>query len=425
MQESLDAWLARRFAAPAERIELGLERVRTVHARMGQPHPAPLVITVAGTNGKGSTVAFLTGMLRAAGYRVGTYTSPHLFRFNERIVVDGDAASDAEIIAAFAAVDAARGDVALTFFEYATLAAFRLFAERALDVAVLEVGLGGRLDAVNLVDADAAIVTTVDLDHQQHLGSTREQIAIEKAGIFRSGRAAVIGEADPPAALLAQAQRIGAHPLRFGHEFRIDIGAAEWHWSGVGTHLRLPHPGLRASVQHANAAAAIAALMALRERLPVPFRAIRAGLSEANLPARLEVLPGAVEMVLDVGHNPQAAGVLAEWLRRNPRRTRAVFSALADKDIHGIVEPLLARVAHWHLAGLDGSSSRGLDAQSLRQRIGALLGDDACSLHPDPAAALAAARAAAEPGDRILAFGSFHLVAALGPLSLLPASPAN
>ena len=392
---------------------------------MRQPRPAPIVITVAGTNGKGSTVAFLDSMLRAAGYRVGSFTSPHLFLFNERIVVDGVAATDADIVAGFQAVEAARGEVSLTFFEYATLAAFHLFAERALDVAVLEVGLGGRLDAVNLIDADAAIVTTVDLDHQQYLGTTRDQIAIEKAGVFRAGRPAIIGDADAPSSLLAEAERIGAHPLRLGHEFRIDVGGDDWRWIGVGTSLRLPHPALRASVQHSNAAAAIAALMALRERLQVPFRALRIGLAEAQVRGRLEVFPGPIETVVDVGHNPQAAAVLAEWLRRHPRRTRAVFSALADKDIAGIVEPLLARVAHWHLAGLDGCSSRGLDATALRRRIGDLLGDDCCSLHSDPRAALAAAVAEAKAGERILAFGSFHLVAALGPVLNQGATPAN
>ncbi len=424
-QDSLEAWLARIVAVPPDRIELGLERIRQVHERMRQPRPAPIVITVAGTNGKGSTVAFLEAMLRAAGYRVGSFTSPHLFRFNERIAVDGVAATDADIVAGFQAVEAARVGVSLTFFEYATLAAFHLFAQRALDVAILEVGLGGRLDAVNLIDADVAIVTTVDLDHQQYLGCSRDQIAIEKAGVFRAGRPAIIGDADAPPSLLAEAERIGAHPLRLGHEFRIDVGDDDWRWTGAGTSLRLPHPALRAPVQHSNAAAAIAALMALREHLQVPFRALRIGLAEAQVRGRLEVIPGAVETVVDVGHNPQAAAVLAEWLRRHPRRTRAVFSALADKDIAGIVEPLSGRVTHWHLAGLDGCSARGLDATALRRRIGDLLGDDCCSLHPDPRAALAAAVAEAKAGERILAFGSFHLVAALGPVLNQGATPAN
>ena len=258
--ESLETWLSRLVAAPAERIELGLARVDAVHDRLGRPRPAPIVITVGGTNGKGSTVAFLAAMLRAAGYRVGSYTSPHLFRFNERIVVDGAEAADASIIDAFRRIDAARGDTRLTFFEYATLAAFLMFAEADLDVAVLEVGLGGRLDAVNLVDADVAIVTTVDLDHQHYLGDTREAIAIEKAGIFRAGRPAVVAESEPAASLLAEIARIGAHPLRLGQEYRIDVDREDWHWIGAGTSLRLPHPGLRAPVQHYNAAAAIAAL---------------------------------------------------------------------------------------------------------------------------------------------------------------------
>ncbi|MBP7624332.1 MAG: bifunctional tetrahydrofolate synthase/dihydrofolate synthase [Xanthomonadales bacterium] len=423
--ESLEAWLSRLVAVPTERIELGLARVDAVYGRLGRQRPAPIVLTVGGTNGKGSTVAFLVAMLRAAGYRVGSYTSPHLFRFNERIVIDGVEASDDAISDAFGAIDAARGDIALTFFEFATLAAMRLFANAALDIAIFEVGLGGRLDAVNLLDADVAIVTTIDLDHQQYLGDTREAIAVEKAGIFRAGRPAVIAETDPPATLLAEAERIGAHPLRLGSEYRIDIDEDAWHWIGAGTSLRLPHPGLRAPVQHYNAAAAIAALMAMRDRLHVPFRAVRIGLAEAHVRGRLEVIPGTVETVVDVGHNPQAANVLAEWLRRHPRRTRAVFSALADKDIAGIVEPLLPRVTHWHLAGLDSATSRGLDATRLRERIGDLIGDDRCSLHDDPPAALAAAHAHASPGERVLAFGSFHVVSALGPVLNRYAAPAN
>lgn len=423
--ESLETWLSRLVAAPAERIELGLARVDAVHDRLGRPRPAPIVITVGGTNGKGSTVAFLAAMLRAAGYRVGSYTSPHLFRFNERIVVDGAEAADASIIDAFRRIDAARGDTRLTFFEYATLAAFLMFAEADLDVAVLEVGLGGRLDAVNLVDADVAIVTTVDLDHQHHLGDTRDAIAIEKAGIFRAGRPAIVAESEPPSSLLAEIARIGAHPLRMGLEYRIDVDREDWHWIGAGTSLRLPHPGLRAPVQLYNAAAAIAALMALRDRLHVPFRALRIGLAEASVRGRLEVFPGAVETVLDVGHNPQAAQVLADWLRRHPRRTRAVFSALADKDIAGIVEPLLPRVTHWHFCGLDATTTRGLPAAAVRERVGALVGDDQCSLHADPPAALAAAQAGAAAGERVLAFGSFFLVSALGPALNQGAAPAN
>ena len=422
--ESLEAWLSRLIAVPTDRIELGLARVRAVFERLGQPRPAPVVLTVGGTNGKGSTVAFLVAMLRAAGYRVGSYTSPHLFRFNERIVIDGVEASDAAIIDVFRRIDIARSDIELTFFEFATLASLLLFSEAGLDVAVLEVGLGGRLDAVNLIDADVAIVTTVDLDHQQYLGDTREAIAVEKAGIFRAGRPAVIAEAEPPASLLSEVARIGGHPLRLGYEYRVDIDRDDWHWIGAGTSLRLPHPGLRAPVQHFNAAAAIAALMALRDRLHVPFRALRVGLAEATVRGRLEVFPGEVETVVDVGHNPQAAQVLADWLRRHPRRTRAVFSALADKDIAGIIEPLLPRVTHWHLCGLSGTT-RGLDAHALRERLGHLIGDEGCSLHADPATALGAAHRAAAPGERVLAFGSFFLVSALGPVLNGMAAPAN
>lgn len=423
--DSLEAWLARLIAVHPERIELGLERIRAVYEVLAIGRPAPIVLTVAGTNGKGSTVAFLSAMLRAAGYRVGSYTSPHLFRFNERIVVDGAAAEDEAIIAAFRRVEQARAGVELTFFEHATLAAFVLFAQARLDVAVLEVGLGGRLDAVNLVDADVAIVTTVDLDHQHLLGETREAIALEKAGVFRAGCPAVVADPDPPASLLAEIERIGAHPLRIGHEFRIDVGAVAWRWIGAGTSLRLPHPRLQAPVQHANAAAAIAALLALRERLHVPFRALRIGLAEANLRGRMEVHPGAVEMVVDVGHNPQAARVLAEWMRQHPRRTRAVFSTLADKDVVAIVQPLRELVVHWHLVSLDALTSRGRHAGELRDALTQVIDNARCTLHDDAQSALAEARAGSDAGDRILVFGSFYLVAALAPTLNPEPAPAN
>lgn len=421
----LEAWLARLIRVHPEHIELGLARVRSVHAALGSPRPAPIVITVAGTNGKGSTVAFLSAMLRAGGHRVGAFTSPHLYRFNERIVVDGVEATDSAIVAAFEQVEAARGDTHLTFFEYATLAAIQIFAAQSLDVAVFEVGLGGRLDAVNLLDADVAIVTTIDLDHQALLGDTRESIGVEKAGIFRAGAPAVIGELDPPESVLREIERIGAHPLRLGHDFRIEVDTDDWRWIGAGTSLRLPHPGLHAPVQHRNAAAAIAALMSLRERLSLPFRAIRVGLIEARLPGRLQIIPGVVETVVDVAHNPQAARVLADWLRQHPRRTRAVFSALADKDIAGIVEPLMSRVQHWHIAGLDTFTARGLPADAVRERARSMIDDVACTAHSDPLSALAAARQASQPGDRVVVFGSFYLVAALATALNGTDAPAN
>ena len=423
--QSLEVWLSRLVAVHPEQIELGLERSRAVYRACGNPSPAPLVISVAGTNGKGSTVAFLVAMLRAAGYRVGAYTSPHLLRFNERMQVDGVDASDQEIVAAFRQVEAARGEVALTFFEYATLAAIHLFSTRNLDVAVFEVGLGGRLDAVNLLDADVAIVTTVDLDHEQLLGHTREAIAVEKAGIFRAGCPAVIGESDPPASLIAEAGRIGARTVRAGHEYRVEIEPDGWRWIGYGTSLRLPHPGLRAPVQHFNAAAAIAALMALRERIPVPFRALRVGLIEAQVRGRLEVIPGIVETVLDVAHNPQAARVLADWLRQHPRRTHAVFSALADKDIPGIVEPLLSRVQYWHLAGMSHLSARGLSAAEVQARVAGLVDPARSTAHENPDGAWQEAKRMAREGDRILVFGSFFLVSALAPALNAAPAPAN
>lgn len=423
--ESLEAWLSRLVSVPPDRIELGLARVSAVHERLGRPRPAPIVLTVGGTNGKGSTVAFLVAMLRAAGLRVGAYTSPHLFDFNERITIDEVAAGDDVIVAAFKRVDAARGETLLTFFEFATLAALLIFSDAALDVAVLEVGLGGRLDAVNLIDADVAIVTTIDLDHQQFLGDTRAAIAVEKAGIARAGRPVILADRDPPPELLAECQRVGAVPWRIDQDYRVEPSANTWAWISATRCLNLPEPILRAPVQHDNAAAAIAALMALGQRLPVSEQAIDQGLRTARLRGRLEIIPGDVEVVVDVGHNPQAAGVLATWLRQHPRRTRAVFSALADKDVAGIVQPLLARIAHWHLCGLEAASTRGLNAVELAQRLDALLDGASRSVHPTPALALAAAIAASAPGDRVLVFGSFLLVGALASTLNPRVAPAN
>ena len=411
---TLDDWLDYQQRVHPRAIALGLERVRNVWTRLGTPEPAPVVITIGGTNGKGSTVAFLEAMLRAAGKRVGAYTSPHLLHYNERVRIDGADAADAVLVDAFERIEAARGDVSLTYFEYGTLASLLLFGDAALDVALLEVGLGGRLDAVNLVDADAAIVTTVDFDHQDWLGDERNGIGREKAGIFRAGRPAIVGEPDPPQGLLDESARIGADVRRFGRDFTIDIGENDWHWRSGDIALALPSPSLGASCQQQNAAAAIAALHALRGRLGWHPEAIVSGTANADVPARLQRFASVPELVIDVAHNPQAARMLAAWLAAHPvnGRTLAVFGALGDKDIGGIVAPLGEAITCWHLASLAGDSPRGLDAATLADRVRAAHATNIASTHDDVAAALTTAFASATDGDRVIAFGSFFVAAA-------------
>jgi dihydrofolate synthase/folylpolyglutamate synthase len=414
---TLSQWLDYQQAQHPREIELGLERVRAVALAMGLPRPAPLVITVGGTNGKGSTVAFLEAMLADAGYRVGAYTSPHLLRYNERVRIDAREATDVELVAAFERIDAARAGVSLTYFEFGTLAALALFAAHRVDVALLEVGLGGRLDAVNIVDADAAIVTTVDLDHQDWLGADRAAIAREKAGIFRAGRPAIVGESDPPAALLEEARRIGAHVQRAAIDFEnsgIDRFAG-WTWTHAdGARLELPQPALAAPAQLANAAAAIAAVHALGDKLRVAPAAIASGVARATLPARLQRVAGPIETIVDVAHNPQAARELAAWLQRHPvsGATHAVFSALGDKDLVEIVRALRGAVAHWHLAGLRDETPRGLSAEQLGARLAGVLDPEQATLSANIAQALERTHAHAREGDRIVVFGSFYTAAA-------------
>jgi dihydrofolate synthase/folylpolyglutamate synthase len=418
---NLSDWLDYQQRVHPRSIELGLARVREVWQRLGAVAPAPVVITVGGTNGKGSTVAFLEAMLAAMGKRVGCYTSPHLQRYNERVRWCGREAGDAELIDAFERIEAARlmpsrGAIALTYFEFGTLAALWIFAQNKLDVAVLEVGLGGRLDAVNIVDADAAIVTTVDLDHQDWLGNDRDSIGYEKAGIFRAARPAILGMREPPAGLLAEAARIGADIRRVGIDYDFSPQASAWQWRSGEAIIDLPQPALAAPCQTANAAAAIAALHSLRERIGWDPSALAAGVRDAHLAARLQrfAQTGAAEVIVDVAHNPQAAVVLSSWLEQNPiaGRTFGVFGALADKDVGGIVAPLSLRIDRWYLAGLDALTPRGLSVAELRRRVAAIGAPSAAIVtHAGPRDALAAAQQQAVEGDRIVAFGSFYLAA--------------
>jgi dihydrofolate synthase/folylpolyglutamate synthase len=407
----LAGWLQCIEGRQAGAIRLGLERVREVAGRLGLAPDFP-VITVGGTNGKGSTCAMLEAVLDAAGFRVGCYTSPHLLTYNERVRVSRRPLDDDALCQGFAEVEAARGEVALTYFEFGTLAAVREFVRHRVDVAILEVGLGGRLDAVNVFEPDCAIVTSVGIDHIEYLGPTRESIGFEKAGIFRAGRPAVVADADPPDSLLAHARAIGAGLLLAGVDFRAVAETGQWRYEGPGgMRAGLPHPALRGAYQLGNAAAVICALDTLRDRLPVSSGALREGLLTVSLPGRFQVLPGRPVTVIDVAHNPHAARCLAQALAAMEMagRTHAVFAMLRDKDMAGVVRELKAQVDHWHLAPLPGP--RGASVAELQAALDAATVLDEVSAHDNVAAALAAARALAALDDRIIIFGSFLTVA--------------
>ena len=412
MARTLQDWLAYIEQQHPKSIELGLERSREVALRLALGKPATHVITVGGTNGKGSTVAFIEAIARAAGLKVGTYTSPHLQRYNERVRLQGADVDDSALLRGFEAVEAARCGIALTYFEFGTLAALWLFQQAALDLVVLEVGLGGRLDAVNIVDADVAVITTVDIDHVDWLGCDRESIGFEKAGIARAWKPLVLGEVDSPSSVLGHAYAIGANAIRLGSDFFHEtVDAAHWRWRDAGFEVELPTPSLAAPVQQANAATAIAALRALDITLPVA--ALAHGVASAVLPGRLQhfTLQG-MPVIVDVGHNPQAARTLAAWLRAAPvpGHTLAVFAALADKDAAGVVDALADEVSVWFLAGLDGVAGRGQSVDALAAKLSSSAASQG-SRHANVPLALQAARARAQDGDRIVVFGSFHTVA--------------
>ena len=414
MRKDLAGWLAYIEQQHPQTIALGLERVERMRDAMGLA-PAVPVITVAGTNGKGSTCAMLEAVLSAAGYRVGLYTSPHLLRYNERVRIAGREADGGVLVSAFARVEEARrekaGGTKLTYFEFGTLAAVDLFLRSAVDVLVLEVGMGGRLDAVNAFDADCAIVTSISLDHMDYLGATREAIGHEKAGIFRAGRPAVLADPEPPESVLAHAQAIGARLLRVGHEFGYRAEGDQWlYWGPTGGKPGLPYPALRGRIQLLNASAACAALDTLQQRLPVSMQQLRRGLAEVELRGRFQVLPGSPALVLDVGHNPQAAAVLSDNLSDLApcSDTWAVFGMLRDKDIAGVVKLLAQRVDHWMVCTLP--PPRGAQAAELAQAL-RQAGVEAVRMFENPALAYAAACSEAADDDRIVVFGSFHTVA--------------
>ena len=412
-KRDLAAWLAYLETLHPKTIELGLDRVSQVFDRLALRIDGP-VVTVGGTNGKGSSCALLEAMLRAGAYRVGLYSSPHLLRYNERVRLDGSDASDDALCQALAAVEAARAEVPLTYFEFGTLAALWLFAQHRLDVLILEVGLGGRLDAVNIVAPDVAVVTTVDIDHVDFLGSTRESIGREKAGIFRAGRVAICADRDPPASLLAYAREIGTTLLRIGVDFDATDEGGQWRYRGPsGERFGLPHPALRGPFQLANAAAALTALDALRDALPLSMGAIREGLLTVQLPGRFQVLPGRPAIVLDVAHNAQAARILAHTLGGmgfHPE-TWAVFAIMADKDIDAVIAAMKDRVDRWLTASLP--PPRGATSAQLDERLrDAGVAASSIRAFAGPGEAYRFAREAVGEADRIVVFGSFLTVAA-------------
>jgi dihydrofolate synthase/folylpolyglutamate synthase len=385
--------------------------VHAVLDAMGLRRPAFAAITITGTNGKGSTTVMCETILRHAGYRVGAYTSPHLIAYNERIRIDGRNVSDDDLCAAFERIEIARGSVPLTYFEFGTIAAFDLFQAAKIDIAVLEVGMGGRLDAVNAIDSDVAIVTAVDIDHTAWLGHTREAIGYEKAGIFREGRPAICGDPNPPAIIAAEAARIGAKLLQFNRDFFVERSGTEWTWRH-GERLRagLPYPSLRGDYQLFNAACALTALDMLADCFPVTQADVREGLISGVIPGRFQVLPGRPVCVLDVAHNAQAARSLAATLKqqRVEGRTLAVIGMLKDKDIVSVIGPLTSVVDRWYPATLH--TPRGASAALLIESLVAAGALAPAPGYDDVHQAYVAAQHEATAVDRIVVFGSFHTV---------------
>lgn len=416
---TLADWLTLLETTHPKAIDMGLDRVRQVKDAMAIEFTCPVII-VGGTNGKGSTCAMLESILLRAGYRVGLYTSPHILHFNERMRINGQSATDAELMDVFSKLDGVRGDVSLSYFEFTTLAAMQLFADAKLDAVIFEVGLGGRLDAVNVLDADVAIVTSVDIDHTEYLGDTREKIGFEKAGIFRAGKIAICGDPMPPASLIEHAEKIGADLWLFNRDFNYSGDKLQWNFSGRGGRRNsLAYPSLRGANQLLNASGVLAALDALRMRLPVGAQEVRTGLALVDLPGRFQVLPGQPTVILDVAHNPHAAATLAQNLDNmgfHPY-TYAVFGSMQDKDIAGVIAHLKDRVDHWCVTDLP--LPRAATAAEIREKLIAAYGQSApvgdaersIQTFATPAEAFANAMSRAGENDRITVFGSFLTVA--------------
>jgi len=412
MSRTLAEWLAHCEQLHPKTIELTLDRIAAVKARLGLALAAPLIV-VAGTNGKGSTCAMLESIALAAGYRVGLHSKPHLVHFEERCRIGGASVDGALLLPHFEAVERARGDIALTYFEFTLLAIVSLFAATPLDLVILEVGLGGRLDAVNAFDGDCAIVTSIDVDHAEYLGPDRESIGREKAGILRAGKPAIVSDPLPPQSVIDAAVRIGADLWLVGRDFRVAGDRQQWSWSGRAMRLGgLAYPALRGANQLLNAAGALAAFEAMRARLPVSAQAIRSGLATVELPGRFQVVPGTPTIVLDVGHNPHAIAALAANLDQMGffPRTHAVFGVMRDKDVAAIVDTMAPLVDAWHVTDLPTPRAATAAELAAALRRADKASHATVATHARPADALAAAMAAADPADRIVVFGSFFTV---------------
>ena len=415
--KNLNDWLSHLEAIHPSEIDMGLERIRVVAERLGVQRPADRVITVAGTNGKGSTVTTCTAILNAAGLRVGSYMSPHIHHYGERVRINGHPASDGELCLSFAAVEAARGDISLTYFEFGTLAALWLFKENQVDAAVLEVGLGGRLDAVNVVEPDVSVVASIGLDHQDWLGNDIADIAREKAGVFRLGKPAICGERQPPQSLFDVADAIGAElklkgrDYDFGEETEGKDAGSRWWWKGIGAqgqsiqlnHLPMPLLPLE------NAATALQALHMLDIELTDDV--LRMGLARAQLPGRLQRFSEPMHGMMDVGHNPQAAQLLLQSLAKRPVKGRRLMllAMLADKDAQGVVAPLAGIADEWLLAGLSGH--RGQNAIQLFDKVGSSLAGKPSKTFETVSQALDFAAKTMDKDDELVILGSFYTVA--------------
>ncbi|WP_198972200.1 bifunctional tetrahydrofolate synthase/dihydrofolate synthase [Xylophilus sp. ASV27] len=417
---SLSDWLAHCERLHPSAIDMGLARVREVARRLGLAFHCP-VITVAGTNGKGSTCAMLESIALQAGWKTGVFTSPHLVHFEERCRVRGDIVKAEALLPHFEVVEAARlaggAEVSLSYFEFTTLVILRLLSRAELDVVVLEVGLGGRLDATNIIDTDCAVITSIDIDHTEFLGSTREAIGLEKAGIMRPGRPAVVSDPAPPASVVAHAETIGADLWVTGRDFNISGDKQQWGWAGRGRRYSgLAYPALRGANQLVNAAGVLAAFEALRERLPVSAQAVRTGLALVELPGRFQIVPGQPSLVLDVAHNPHSVAALAENLDAMGfyPTTHAVFGAMADKDLAAMLARIAPLIDRWYFTDLPTpraeSAARLLGKWNALQMVAGGRRQVPAAAFASPQAALDAATAAADPADRIVVFGSFHTV---------------
>jgi dihydrofolate synthase/folylpolyglutamate synthase len=410
--KTLEEWLAHCGELHPKGIDLGLDRVRAVAERMGLALQCP-VFTVAGTNGKGSTCAMLEAMLQAAGYRTGLYTSPHLIRFEERCRIDGKEITPEGLVGHFEHVERARGDTTLTYFEFTTLAILEAFAAAQLDAVVLEVGMGGRFDAVNIIDADCALIASIDIDHAEYLGDTRDKIGFEQAGIFRPGRPAIVADPLPPQSVIDHAREIGADLWRHGHDFNFQGDRLQWNWAGRGRRYSgLGYPALPGANQLLNAAGALAALSAMRQTLPVSAQAVRSGLGLLELRGRFQVVEGQPLLILDVAHNPHAAAALAFNLNSMGffHATHAVFGAMADKDIASILKKIEPHVDHWYFTDLPTPrAAKASDLQAI-WKAQTRRPNMSAELFANPYDALLAAAKRSEATDRIICFGSFYTV---------------